>query len=120
MVLFIFISSGDSGVSSEERKLEGFKAHLIKKKAAETSRIQFAEIESIKRKKNEQKYELARENFKRPVSTTPAGLDAYEKKILAAERRYIEARDKYAKTKTTLDLKLSEKMDATKMVEYEL
>lgn len=120
-MLTLFISATHAeDVSMDEKRLQNFNAYLLKKEAQEAARMEQASKEKIRRQKIEDAYEKARAEFLRPEQKAPMGLDEYNRKMALLEERYDQIRKAFAEKQQAHAKEFFDKIDRTKMVEYDL
>jgi flagellar biosynthesis GTPase FlhF len=119
-ILFLFFVSHADSASMDEKRLNEFKSFMLKKEALEMERQNAAESEKRRREKRESSYESVRSSFKRPPVVEPPGKDDYARKMDELEKSYDRMRKVYADKQKKIADTYNEKMDQTKMIEYEL
>lgn len=119
ITFLIFISHADS-MSMDEKRLSEFKNFMLKKEALEKERQNSAESEKRSREKRDSSYEKQRSSFKRPPIVEPPGKEDYASKMAELEEKYERVRKEYSAKQRKMADTYHEKIDQTKMIEYEL
>lgn len=119
-LFFCFSLVHAEDLSMDEKRLRDFKAYVLKKEDYERERQERGQTERAKRQRREAAYESARASFVRPVVTEPPGRESYERKMAELEKRYQAVRERYSARQNRLAEALHEKIDRTKMVEYDI
>ncbi len=119
-LLTMFFTSHAEVRTLDQKRLAAFETHLHKKEAHEARREKTAYLIKQQRARREQRYEAIRDAFRRPTVTKPQGEGAYNKRMEAKAQQYEQKRERFAQQKQRLAETLDEKIDRTKMVEYNL
>lgn len=115
----MFVSHADS-TSMDEKRLSEFKGYVLKKEAYEMERQSSAGREKQRRLQRLETYEKQRSSFKRAPDVEPPGKEDYARKMSELEKKYERIRNAYAAKQKQLADMYHEKIDRTKMIEYEL
>ncbi len=119
-ILFLFFVSPAVSLSMDQKRLSEFKSFMLKKQALELERQNSAESEKRRREKRDASYEAARSSFKRPPVVEPQGKEDYARKMEGLVEAYGRVRKEYADRQKKMVETYYEKIDRTKMIEYEL
>lgn len=120
LIIFFMVVSHADETSMDAKRLENFNGYLLKKEAYEEKRQRSAAKEKERRILREESYEKKRSSFRRPVHTEPPGKENYARKLEELEKRYERIRDSFSAKQQRSAEALFQKIDRTKMIEYEL
>lgn len=120
MAALILFNAQASTLTLDEKRMQDFSSHMLKKSALDEQRQEKALEVKAKRVSREEAYELLRANFVRKPVERQSGAQEYERKVQLRQTQYEEIRDRYAENQRSSTERLGDKLDKVKMIEYGL
>lgn len=120
MAALILFNAQASTLTLDEKRMQDFSSHMLKKSALDEQRQEKALEVKAKRVSREEAYELLRANFVRKPVERQSGAQEYERKVQLRQTQYEEIRDRHAENQRSSTERLGDKLDKVKMIEYGL